>query len=249
MIQNDAEKEWMLPLLELRNELDVENDRPLRDFRRMSGAVQLFHDRIIPGPYKQASRERWLRKLLEAQRWIRKNGGPAVAKLELITVEELQEIRRLWVIEKHEFEDNLPRIYEEVLGEPYPAPPIDEHLPLDNESLALLREVCGEDELHFQLVRELLDVERRHQFMARRAGLFDALESAIERGFFSSEDDALQRARERESALRLRPDTPQEHEDRPLAEPPARSGRTLTLFEDADDYVRVLPPSAVPQRG
>ena len=55
MIQNDDEKEWMLPLLELRNELDVADDRPLRDFRRMTGAVQLFHKRPIPGPYKQAS--------------------------------------------------------------------------------------------------------------------------------------------------------------------------------------------------
>ena len=54
MIQNDEEKEWMLPLLELRNELDVADDRHLRDFRRMNGSVQLFHDRPIPGPYTQA---------------------------------------------------------------------------------------------------------------------------------------------------------------------------------------------------
>jgi DNA sulfur modification protein DndC len=60
MIQNDQEKEWMLPLLTLRNELDVTDDRHLRDFRRMSGSVQLFHDRVIPGPYTQASRERSL---------------------------------------------------------------------------------------------------------------------------------------------------------------------------------------------
>ena len=42
MIQNDDEKEWMLPLLELRNDLDVADDRHLRDFRRMNGPVQLF---------------------------------------------------------------------------------------------------------------------------------------------------------------------------------------------------------------
>ena len=49
MIQNDEEKEWMLPLLELRNALDVADDRHLREFRRMSGKVQLFHDRPIHG--------------------------------------------------------------------------------------------------------------------------------------------------------------------------------------------------------
>ena len=51
MIKNDEEKVWMTPLLELRNALDVADDRPLRDFRRMNGQVQLFHDRTIPGPY------------------------------------------------------------------------------------------------------------------------------------------------------------------------------------------------------
>ena len=39
MIQNDEEKEWMLPLLELRDALDIPDDRPLRDFRRMNGKV------------------------------------------------------------------------------------------------------------------------------------------------------------------------------------------------------------------
>src|SRR3954454_16838605 len=49
MIGNDEEKEWMLPLLELRNALDVPDDRHLRDFRRMNGLVQLYNKRIIPG--------------------------------------------------------------------------------------------------------------------------------------------------------------------------------------------------------
>ena len=73
MIQNDDEKEWMLPLLELRDRLDVADDRHLRDFRRMNGRVQLFGDRLIHGPYLQLVREDWLRELLEAQRWIREH--------------------------------------------------------------------------------------------------------------------------------------------------------------------------------
>jgi DNA sulfur modification protein DndC len=63
MIKNDEEKVWMTPLLELRNELDNPDDRNLRDFRRMSGQVQLFHDRTIPGPYTKKSREHWLRRV------------------------------------------------------------------------------------------------------------------------------------------------------------------------------------------
>ena len=110
MIKNDEEKVWMTPLLELRNELDKPDDRDLRDFRRMNGQVQLFHDRTIPGPYTKESREHWLRRVLEAQQSCAgARAGPSSANLNLITLEELHEIRRIWLNEKHEFDDSLPR--------------------------------------------------------------------------------------------------------------------------------------------
>lgn len=205
MIQNDEEKEWMLPLLELRNQLDppksLEGDRPLRDFRRMHGAVQLFHDRPIPGPYKQQVRENWLRKVLQAQRHIREHGPPEVRDIELITLEELAEIRRIWVVEKHEIEDSLPAVYEQATGQPYPGGRIDDNLVMGAAEVGILRELCGDDELHFQLTRELLSIEKRHKSMLRRAGLFDALENAFHRNFYDDEDDAITRARDRRDAL------------------------------------------------
>ena len=183
MIQNDEEKEWMLPLLELRNELDPpktpETDRPLRDFRRMSGAVQLFNDRPIPGPYKQTVREDWLRKVLIAQQHIRENGPKEVRDLQLITLDELEAIRRIWVVEKHEIEDSLPGVYEGVTGAPYPGERLDDNLVLGADEMGLLREVCGEDELRFQLTRELLSIEKQHKSMLRRAGLFNAIEQGL----------------------------------------------------------------------
>ncbi|OBJ37420.1 sulfurtransferase DndC [Mycolicibacterium mucogenicum] len=201
MIQNDEEKEWMLPLLDLRNALDVADDRHLRDFRRMNGSVQLFHGKTIPGPYTQASREDWLRRLLEAQAFIREEGPDYVRSLELVTQAELEEIRRIWVVEKHEFEDHLPAIYERAMGEPYPGGPFDEHLPLGADLIATLREVTGGDRMHFELVRDLLDIEQRYQSQARRAGLFDSLEGAIRRNFYEDETDATLRAQRRKAAL------------------------------------------------
>lgn len=205
MIQNDEEKEWMLPLLELRNELDPpktpDADRPLRDFRRLNGAVQLFHDRPIPGPYKQAVRENWLRKVLRAQTHIRENGPPEVREIELITLPELQEIRRIWVVDKHEIEDSLPRVYEEATGTPYPGGRIDDNLVMGAAEMQILRDICSSDELLFQLTRELLSVEKRHKSMLRRAGLFEAMEQAFHRNFYDNEDDAVQRARERRDAV------------------------------------------------
>lgn len=200
MIQNDQEKEWMLPLLELRNELDVADDRDLRDFRRMNGSVQLFHGRPIPGPYTQESRHSWLRKLLAAQEWIRSHGPADVRGIDLITLAELEEIRRLWVVEKHEFEDELPCIYETATGRSYPGRTLDEHMPLGPDTVELLRTITAGDELHFQLVRELLDIEQRHRAQARRAGMFDSLEAALRRGFYDNKDDALERAQRRRAS-------------------------------------------------
>lgn len=205
MIQNDEEKEWMLPLLELRNALDVANDRKLRDFRRMNGSVQLFHGQPIPGPYTQAAREDWLRRLLEAQAFIREEGPDYVRSLDLITLPELEEIRRLWVVEKHEFEDHLPMIYANAVGEPYPGRPLDEHLPLGPEMVDILHEVVGDDRLHFELVRELLDVEQRHRAQARRSGVFESLEKALRRGFYDDEIDATTRANQRLAATKRSP--------------------------------------------
>lgn len=202
MIQNDEEKEWMLPLLELRNELNVLNDRHLRDFRRLKGHIQLFNGRLVPGPYKQSVREDFLRKLLKIQTWIRANGPDTVRNLELLTIPELNEIRRIWVVDKHELEDRLPIIYEEVIGAPYPGHSLDDNLIFTANEMKLLKDVCGGNELQYELIRELLDIERGFRSMERRSGLYDALEKAFRRGFYSGIDDATDRAVRHSEALK-----------------------------------------------
>ena len=216
MIQNDTEKEWMLPLLELRNELDLLDDRHLRDFRRLTGRLQIFNGRLLHGPYKQEARERWLRRLLEVQRHVRELGPEDMRDLALITPAELAEIRRIWVLDKHELEDNLPRIYEEILGEPYQGPKLDESPLFGAADMAVLREVCSGDEIGFELARELLDVEQEHRSMARRAGLYKALEDAIRRSFFENEEDAeqwaLRHQRDKDAIQKAREEAPLRHQ-------------------------------------
>jgi DNA sulfur modification protein DndC len=205
MIQNDEEKEWMMPLLDIRDALDFRRDHKgeyaenadydIRDFRRMSGTVQVMSGgRPIPGPYIQSAREEWLRKLLTAQSYIRKSGPPEVRGIELITLEELQEIRRIWVVDKHELEDSLPRIYKEATGTDYPGRPLDDNLVIGEEEMRALAELCGDDRLHYELTRELLSVTRQQWSTARRAGLYKTLEKTFARHFYDSKDDALLRA-------------------------------------------------------
>ncbi len=236
MVQNDEEKEWMLPLLELRNEFEFRTDetrqreRERRDFRRISGDLTFYtnsqgESQLVHGPYKQEARIYWLRRLLQVQKYIRENGPTYVRDFELVSPAELHEIRRIWVVDKHEIEDFLPRLYEEEMGTPYPGPALDDGLMFDKEALSLLRNTCNGDELHFELIRTLLDLERRYRTMASRRGLFPALETAVTKCFYDDEQDALARARERHAI-----DNPIEAED--------EGAEVVTALGDKEDGVR-----------
>ena len=207
MIQNDDEKEWLLPLLELRNELDPpktpDGDRNLRDFRRMSGNVQLYRNRPIPGPYKQEVRVDWLSKVLLVQQSIRENAPVELRNIQLITLAELEEIRRIWVVDKHEIEDLLPSVYEKATGKSYPGRCLDDNQIFSAPEMAALAEVCDGDEFLYQLIRELLSIEKRHKSMLRRPGLFNLIDQAFFRHFYESESDAVARARDRSNALEI----------------------------------------------
>lgn len=202
MIQNDDEKSWMSPLLALRDALGVQDDRHLRDFRRMNGAVQLFHDRPIPGPYTQQAREGWLRRLLETQQWLRQNAPSHVRDLSLISLSELEEIRRLWTIDKHEIEDSLPEIYATTLGELYPGEPLDDGRVFGRSDMELLSRCCEGKPLEFEMLRSLLDTELQYRTSVRRAGLIEGLEQVIRRHFYEDEEDAIAFARWRAATRR-----------------------------------------------
>ena len=197
MIQNDEEKEWMQPLLDIRNELDIQNDRDKRDFRRIWGEVQLFERNLdgeisvepIPGPYTKYWREHWVRRVLEAQTQIRRTAPENMGDITLITPEELSEIRRIWLEEKHEFDDSLPRIYMEVTGEAFldPRPGADYSL-LGSDEWAVLEEICEGDGMHLELMAKLLDTERQYRKKSRRVGIYDTLEQCFKTSSRSPEE-------------------------------------------------------------
>ena len=92
-------------------------------------------------------------------------------------------------------------MYREETGDVYPGARLDDNLVMGAGEMSLLREICGEDELHYQLMRELLSIEKRHKSMLRRAGLFTAVENAFFKNFYDDEEDALDRARRRQVSL------------------------------------------------
>ena len=202
MIINDAQKSWMMPLLNFRNKIaDSEKDWERRDFRKMWGNVFPNKGRLIHGPYKRSVREDWLRELLQIQKEIQEHGPEEYRDLQLITDEELNEIRRIWLEEKHEFCDSLPEIYREVMGHDLSLT-YYKHVPFGKKEWDLLEhvseEVCQGEELAFELSYRLLDVESNFSSLRKRKGIYTSLTEEIRRCYFKDEEDARIFALQRE---------------------------------------------------
>ena len=201
MVQNDSEKSWMEPLLQMRNELTVK-DYDKRDFRRLKGNVQLMgteQDKTVPGPYLKSSREEWLRKLLQAQNKMRRNKQlpEDLKKLQLITQAELDQIRKIWFYDKLETDDVLPSICEEEAKGEYSFEPLEDSHVFDRDVLNILKETCGSDEMIFEIARSLLEVERKHFKSNRRTGLFDEFANIFKKSFYKDRTDAIEYAQEK----------------------------------------------------
>ncbi len=196
MIINDIEKEWMTPLLNFRNYIgDSSKDRERRDFRRMTGNVLMYKGRLVHGPYKKSVREEWLKMLLTVQENINHYGPPEFQNTKLITMEELNLIRQIWLNEKHEFDDALPNIYEEITKKPF-----EIQLPYASTSLRkqewdLLASICTDnypdEELLFETAARIIDLENKSVELKKRHGILNAIEKQIRRGFYKNEVDAL----------------------------------------------------------
>lgn len=206
MIQNDSDKEWMKPLADFRDYYLNTGDFDRRDFRRMDGRLTLMDDRdtggkkLVHGPYLQSYREEMLGALLVAQEEIKKKAG--MEKFALVTTEDLDEIRRLWVEEKNEIEDRVPVIYKEVTGNDYPNEQLNEGRLFNRSDIGLLRSIAAADDhpdnLHYQLVRNLLNIERNYSTATRRVGIYENLERALINGGFENRKEAYEFAMKRE---------------------------------------------------
>ena len=167
---------------------------------------------LVHGPYTQNYREAMLEALLRAQETIRNNLPESISEFSIITPEELEEIRRIWVIQKREFEDSVPDIFLRATGKAYPIPELDETTPFRPEDIRLLRDVCMEmaidspqsgpldsKQLLFTVLRNQLGIQHSYRGAIRRVGLHGELEDMLETRSFDNEDEALDFALQRKA--------------------------------------------------
>lgn len=197
MIANDDEKVWMTPLLAFRNKFGDENgDIDRRSFRKMNGKLQGNYGRLFHGPYKKEVREEWLEELLRIQKNINENGPDEFKDLELIRLPELREIRRIWVNQKHEFDDSLPGIYEKVFNKPFSDPEWIGNSNFGKEEWETLKKVCSEmypnEELVFEMMYSLIDIENSASGMTKRKDILKEIDKEIECTFYKDGTDATE---------------------------------------------------------
>jgi len=167
---------------------------------------------LVHGPYTQNYREAMLEALLRAQETIRNNLPESISEFSIITPEELEEIRRIWVIQKREFEDSVPDIFLRATGKAYPIPELDETTPFRPEDIRLLRDVCMDmaidspqsgpldsKQLLFTVLRNQLGIQHSYRGAIRRVGLHGELEDMLETRSFDNEDEALDFALQRKA--------------------------------------------------
>jgi len=177
----DSGEEWMVPLLDIRDYLSgtqpPENKPEFREHKRRGGKVSTTPEgNISRGPYRFSTRMNILRMLLEAEKLIRKD--PKHQEVQLIGPEELQEIRRIWRMEHQDWDDNVPRIFKEVMGHDL-VWRSDDGPRFDQSDKQLLEEICETEEIPTALVAKLIDIEHQFTGMRRRAGIYERIERVL----------------------------------------------------------------------
>lgn len=165
----DNGEEWMLPLLEFRDFLaetqDPENKPEIREYRRRNGQITILNDKLVHGPYTLEFCKKLLEKLLTTQQQVRTDGpDPGI---NLITDDELEEIRRIWRTERQDWEDAVPQIYAEVVGKRDWV--VDDTISFDETDKEVLTALCTKKGVPVTLVAKLLDTERQMDGMNRRS--------------------------------------------------------------------------------
>lgn len=135
--------------------------------------------RLGLGPFTLKARQMILRELLKTQSQVRKEHDP---NIELISLEELKMIRRLWHREG-DWMDHLPKIYFEITGEEIDWEQ-DDRVILSEDQLNDLEHLCQKFEVPLSLVKKLIAVEKDYSGYKVRRGLIQEIDRILSQEVF-----------------------------------------------------------------
>ena len=187
----DNGEEWMQPLLEFRDFLtgtqDPEKKPEIREYRRRQGQITILKDKLVHGPYTLEFCKDILTELLDTQRQVREEGPDP--NIKLITDEELEEIRKIWRIERQDWEDALPKIYDKFskfFG--HRDWIVDDPISFTKKDKEILKTICEAQQVPVDLVAKLLDTEKQMDGMSRRAKIQSRIDEIFHEDWRSEEE-------------------------------------------------------------
>ena len=138
----------LIPLAEFRTWLmSIRDLDEMREKKRRNGTVYETKDGNMGyGPFTWEARKEILKKLLETQK---KMNYP------LITIDELKAIDEIWDDELDFSRRTLVELYYEIMGEKLPWYDFKEPL-IDKETTALLEKLASDEDIPFDLIRNML---------------------------------------------------------------------------------------------
>lgn len=166
--------EWLAPLLQLRASMvDNRNISNNRMSIRRNGQEAVTEDGHNQGSYTEDYKAKLLKEVLLAQFEVQKNKP----ELELITNQELVAIQVIWHRDLN-FNYQVSEIYNNIYNKGIDMKVKDEKI---QKEIALLKTVCDGKSSDFELIQELLIMQKNKALLNRKRGLKDDMERVIEK--------------------------------------------------------------------
>jgi DNA sulfur modification protein DndC len=170
---------WLKPLLDFRDEIVAErNDIKNRMPTRRNGA-QAVNDMGTYYPFYRAS---ILERLLKTQKKIQENRK----EIELITNQELIAIQTIWYrdfVFDYKVSEIYHNAYKSILN-------MDAHNRKKDKELELLKNSCKNKPQNFDLIQELLTLQKNKSLLNRKRGLKDDIETRLEEYLKKEQENA-----------------------------------------------------------
>lgn len=144
----------------------------------LDGQILTKHAQLGLGPFTLETRKEILKRLLEVQKNLNHPDDPYY---ELISVDELKAIRKIWF--KHgDWEDHIPSIYEEVM-ESSTDWEMDDRPLFDKDQISDLELLCDQFKVDIKVLKKLVSIEKDFAGYKVRRGLMDELARALKQDY------------------------------------------------------------------